>query len=96
MVPEPAPLKVTVSVGLEPVPPPLPKQTTFAVMVPETIAPFEDLFPALLLVVTVAEIRVFPHSKPVAVIRPVGLTVTMPGASEAHVTSFVMFFVTGG
>jgi hypothetical protein len=98
MLPEPAPAKVTVRTGVpEPEPPPLlPKQTTFAVMLPVTIAPDEDLPPALLFVVTVAVMREFPQAKPVAVIRPAELTVTTCGLLEAQVTWFVMSFVTGG
>jgi len=95
MVPEPMPLKFTVSVGLDPVPPAA-KQTTFAVMDPVTIAPEEDILPALLFVVTVAETRVLPQAKPVTVIRPVELTVTMFGVLEVHWTLLVISFVTGG
>jgi len=94
-VPVPAPAKVTVSIGEPPGPEPV-KQTTFACIVPVTMAPDEDRLPALLFVFTVAEIRVPPQELPVAVIRPVELTVTMSGVFEAHVTWLVMSFWTGG
>jgi hypothetical protein len=41
------------------------KQMTFAVIVPVTIALDEEMFPALLLVFTVAETRAFPQAIPV-------------------------------
>ena len=94
-VPDPLPAKVTVRFA--PPPPPLAlKQITFAVMKPVTIAPDDDMFPALLLVVTVAEIRVLPQDSPVAVARPVELTVTMSGVFDVQVTWPVMSLVTGG
>jgi len=94
-VPEPAPAKSTVRIG--PPPPPVPvKQTTFAVIVPVTIAPDEDNPPTLLFVVTVAETREPPQAKPVAVNRPVELTVNICVSFEAQVTWFVMSLVTGG
>jgi hypothetical protein len=66
-------------------------------MVPVTIAPDDDTFPILWLVVTVAAIRVSPQASPVAVIRPVAAsTVTIPGVFELHTTWFVMSFETGG
>jgi hypothetical protein len=71
-------------------------QTTFAVIDPVTRAPEEDMFPALLLVVTVAEMMVPPQARPVTVIRPVELTVTICGVLEDHLTWLVMSFVTGG
>ena len=93
MLPVPGPKKFTVRSGPEPVEV---KQTTFAVMDPVTIAPDEDILPALLFVVTVAEIRVPPQAKPVTAIRPVELTVTMSGVLEVHLTWFVISLVTGG
>ena len=90
-VPEPGPGKFTVRVGPEPV-----KQTTLAVILPVTNAPFEVRFPVLVLVVTVAETRAFPHASPVAVNRPAEFTVTISGVLESHVTWFVMSLVTGG
>lgn len=93
-VPEPLPAKTTVRIGP---PPPLPvKHTTFAVIFAVTIAPDEDNPPALLFVVTVAETSEPPQAMPVAVSRPVGLTVNICVSFEAHVTWFVMSFVTGG
>ena len=62
------------------------KQATLAVIVPITSAPDEDIFPMLLFVITVAVIRVPPQASPVAVIRPVELTVTICGVFEAQVT----------
>jgi hypothetical protein len=88
-VPEPTPIKSTVRVGL-------PKQTTFAFMVPLTRAPDEEMFPALLFVVTVAETRAFPQAIPVGVSSPAEETVTMSGRLEAQATWSVMSFVTGG
>ena len=93
-VPEPLPAKTTVKIG--PPPPLLVKQTTFAVIFAVTIAPDEDNPPALLFVVTVAETSEPPHAMPVAVSRPVELTVNIWVSFEAHVTWFVMSFVTGG
>ena len=78
-----------------PVPVPV-KQITFACMVEVMIAPDDDIFPALEFVFTVAEIRVPPHERPVAVIRPVELTDTISGVFEVQVTWFVMSLVTGG
>jgi hypothetical protein len=72
------------------------KQITFAVILPVTIAPEEDRFPVLLFVVTVAETRALPHARPVAVKRPVELTVTIWGVFEFQVTWLVMSLVTGG
>jgi len=72
------------------------KQTTFAVIVPVTTAPDEDMPPALLFVVTVAEIMEPPQALPVTVIRPVASTVTICGVFEVHVTWLVMSLVTGG
>src|SRR6266480_4051079 len=90
-VPEPGPgEKFTVRVGPEP------KQTTFAVMLPVTIAPDESRFPELLFVVTVAETRALPQATPVTTNRPAGVTVTMSGVFEFQVTWSVMSLVTGG
>ena len=95
-LPVPAPAKATVSIGPEP-PEPVPvKQTTFACIDPVTIAPDEDLFPVLPFVFTVAETRVPPQVTPVAVIRPVELTVTICMSFEPQVTWSVMSLVTGG
>ena len=55
-------------------------------MEPVTRAPDEDIFPALLFVVTVAEIRVLPQASPVAVITPVELTVTICGVLDTQLT----------
>lgn len=62
------------------------KQTTFAFMLPVTRAPEEDMFPALLLVVTVAEMIVPPQASPVTVIRPFESTTTICGVLDAQVT----------
>ena len=95
--PEPLPPKATVRTGEPAPPPPVPvKQTTFAVINPVTIAPDEDSPPALLPVVTVAEIRVPPHDSPVAVSNPAELTVNIWGVFDDQVTLLVMSFVTGG
>ena len=83
----------TVTAGLGPWPV---KQMTLAVILPVTIAPEEDRSPILLFVVMVAETRAFPHARPVAVNRPVELTVTISGVFEVQVTWVVMSFVTGG
>src|ERR1700686_3036483 len=72
------------------------KHITFAVILPVTSAPEEDRFPVLLFVVTGAEIRALPHARPVAVIKPVALTVTIWGVFEFQVTWLVMSLVTGG
>lgn len=60
------------------------------------IAPDEDIFPMLLFVFTVAEMREPPQAEPVAVSRPFESTVAMSGVFDAHVTWLVMSFVTGG
>jgi hypothetical protein len=72
------------------------KQTTFAVMLPVTMAPDDDRPPALLFVFTVAEMSVFPQARPVAVISPVEFTVTICGVFEDQITWFVMSLSTGG
>lgn len=96
IVPDPLPKKVIVNAGF-PLPPPEPvKQMTLAVMYPVTSAPDDEIPPELLFVLTVAETRVFPQAPPVAVIKPVELTVTICGVFEFHVASSVMSFVTGG
>jgi hypothetical protein len=92
-VPLPAPARATVRTGPEP-PEPV-KQTTVAVILPVTMAPEECTVPELF-VVTVAETMELPQSTPVAVSRPVELTVAMPGVFDTHVTWLVMSFVTGG
>jgi hypothetical protein len=89
-VPEPAPAKFTVRVGPEP------KQTTFAVMLPVTIAPDESRFPELLFVVTVAETRALPQATPVTTNKPAGVTVTMSSVFEFQMTWSVISLVTGG
>src|SRR5450631_2476252 len=61
------------------------EQTTLAVMVPITMAPGAFSFPSLF-VFTVAEIKVLPQAWPVAVAKPVALTVTMAGVFEVQVT----------
>lgn len=94
-VPVPLPAKSTVRTG--PPPPPVPvKQTTFAGIVPVTIAPDEDSPPTLLFVVAVAETRELPQTKPVAVRRPFELMVNICVSLDAQVTWFVMSLVTGG
>jgi hypothetical protein len=70
--------------------------TTLAVILPVTTAPAEDIPPSLLFFVTVAEMMVPPQASPVAVIKPVELTVTICGVFEDQVTWFVMSLVTGG
>lgn len=93
-VPLPPPARATVRTG--PDPPELPvKQTTLAVIDPVTIAPAEDTVPELFVVI-VAETMVPPQSTPVAVTKPVELTVAMPGVPDAQVTWPVMSLVTGG
>jgi len=47
-------------------------------------------------VVTVADTREFPQTCPVAVNKPVELTVTIWVSFEAHVTWFVISLLTGG
>lgn len=91
MLPVPGPKKFTVRIG-----PVLLRHATFAVMYPVTIAPDEDMFPALVFVVTVAETRAFPQARPKGDSRPVELTVTMFGVLEAQVTWSVMSLITGG
>ena len=60
---------------------------TLAVIFPVTMAPAEDmLLGALLFVVTVAKIRALPQASPVAVNRPVLLTVTICGVFDCQVT----------
>jgi len=96
-VPAPPPRKFTVR--LNPPPPPPPGgvgQTTFAVMKPVTIAPDEDTLLVLLFVLKVAETREPPQALPVAVSRPVELTVASCGVFDAQITWFVMSLVTGG
>jgi hypothetical protein len=92
---EPAAVPLSARIGPDRLRAPV-KQTTFAVIVPTTSAPDEDKPPALLLVVTVAVIRVFPQELPVAVIRPVELTVTICGVFEAQTAWSVISLVTGG
>jgi hypothetical protein len=94
-VPEPVPANVTASCGPAPVPVPV-KQVTFAVILPVTRAPEDEIPPILLFVLTVAEMRVPPQESPVAVIKPVAFTVTICGVFEFQVTWSVMSFVTGG
>lgn len=88
LVTVPVPETPTVRVELPVPPPPVPlKHTTLAVILPVTTAPEELRPPVLVFVLTVAEMIVpVPHTKPVAVINPVGLTVIICGSSEPHVT----------
>ena len=72
------------------------KHTTLAVMYPVTRAPCDEIFPLLLFVVTVAEMRASPHATPAALSTPAELTVAMSGVFEAQVTVFVISFVAGG
>lgn len=72
------------------------KQVTLAVIFPVTTAPFEANPPSVLFLVTVAEMSVLPQACPVAVIRPVELTVTICGVFDTHVTWLVMSLVAGG
>ena len=100
-VPVPPPAKLSVRVGSPPpLPPPPPleltKQTTLAVIEPVTTAPDADRPLASAFVCTVAEIRVLPQAAPVAVSRPVELTVNISGVLDAQVTWSVMSLVTGG
>ena len=88
-VPWPVPANVTVRIGPLPPPPPPPvpvKHVTSAVIKPVTMAPDEDTPDPSLLVCTVADIRVPPQARPVAVTNPVELTVTIAGVLELHVT----------
>jgi hypothetical protein len=94
-VPVPLPKNVTVKIA-DPLLVPV-KQTTFAVVLPVTIAP-DELRPLVLeFVWTVADTNApVPQTFPVAVSKPVELTVTIWVLSEPHVTWSVMSFVTGG
>lgn len=86
-VPEPLPKKVSVRAGDEPPPPPeLPKQVTFPVMNPVTAAPEEEMPPALVFVVTVADMSEAPHDAPVTVTTPAESTVIICGVFDVHVT----------
>jgi len=98
IVPVPLPRKLTVKVGSAPLPPllVLVKQTTFAVIYPVTTAPDEDKPDPSVFVCRVAETRVPPQARPVAVSRPVELTVNICVVFETHVTWFVISLVTGG
>jgi hypothetical protein len=60
------------------------------------IAPDEEIPEPSELVVTVAEISVPPQLCPVAVAKPVELTVTICVSLDDQVTWFVMSLVTGG
>jgi hypothetical protein len=62
------------------------KQITFPVINPVTTAPVEEIPPALVLVVIVAETRDPPQESPVAVRRPVALTVIIWVSFDAQVT----------
>lgn len=97
-IPEPSIISVSAFVVLPPPPPPPEpeKQTTLAVIYPVMIAPEADRPWESLLVLAVAETNVLPHCSPVAVSKPVELTVNICGVFEDHVTWFVMSFVTGG
>ena len=82
-----------------PLAPPLPdelKQTTLPVMYPVTSAPWEEIPPLLVFVVTVAAISVLPHDCPTTVNIPDESTVIICGSLDDHVTWVVMSFVTGG
>ena len=65
-------------------------------MYPVTIAPDEDIPPALELVCRVAETRVPPQVNPVTSSRPAEFTVIICVSFEDQVTSLVMSLVTGG
>ena len=70
-------------------PPPLPdgaKQTTLPVMEPVTSAPLEEIPPLLVLVVTVAVIKVLPQDWPTTVNIHDGSTVIICGLFDDHVT----------
>ena len=79
-------------------PPPLElvKQATFPVIDPVTMAPDDEIPPALELVFTVAETSVAPQARPVTVRSPEESTVIICGVFEFHVTWLVMSLVTGG
>jgi len=94
MVPDPVPGKVTARFGPESAAPV--KHTTFAVMVAVMMAPDELRPPTLWFVCTVAVMRAFPQSMPVAVNTPAELTVAKSGVFEVQVTWSVMSLVTGG
>lgn len=89
------PVNSIVSAGRTP-PPAAVKQTTFPVMYPVTMAPGAFWLEASLLVVTVAETSVAPQAWPVAVSRPLELTVIICVSFENQVTLAVMSLVTGG
>lgn len=72
------------------------KHTTLAVMEPVTMAPDDEMFPALLLVWTVAVMSADPQATPVTVSIPLASTVINCGALDDHVTWLVMSLVTGG
>ena len=67
-------------------PPPLElvKQATFPVIDPVTIAPDDEIPPALELVFTVAETSVAPQARPVTVRSPEESTVIICGVFEFH------------
>jgi hypothetical protein len=92
-VPVPFPANVIAMVGLVALPV---SQTTLTVIVPETIAPCDEMPPSLLFLFTVAVTNPVPQSSPVAVKSPVELTVAIPGVFDTQVTWLVMSFVTGG
>jgi hypothetical protein len=60
------------------------------------MAPDEDTPEPSLFVLTVAEINVPPHVFPVAVAKPVELTVTICVSFDVQVTWSVISLVTGG
>jgi len=88
--PEPAPAKVTVRTKEDP------EHATFAVIEPVMIAPLEGRLPLLWLVRTVAEMLALPQAVPPGKSKPVEVMEAISGALLAHVTWFVMSFVTGG
>ena len=94
-VPVPVPRILTPRAALDPPEVPV-KQTTLAFISAVIIAPVEGRLPALWLVETVAEMRVPPQARPVAVINPEELTMTIWVSFEAQVTLSVMSLVTGG
>ena len=86
-VPAPLPENVRVSALVLLPPPPLPvKHATLPVMNPVTTAPEEEIPPALVFVVAVADTSVPPHENPVTVTRPEESTVIIWGVFEAQVT----------
>jgi hypothetical protein len=92
-VPVPVPMNVIVKVGLVALPV---SQTTLTVIVPDTMAPVDEIPPSVLFFVMVAVTKPVPQSCPVAVSNPVELMVASPGVFETHVTWLLTSLLAGG